>query len=354
MPALLDRITSAFAHRYPIERELGRGGMATVYLAHDPKHGRHVAMKVLRPELATSVGAERFLREIQVAARLTHPHILPLHDSGEIGGLLYYVMPYIDGESLRDRLQREHSSRSTRRSHRRGSRRRARLRAPQRNRPPGHQAGEHPARTTAARWSRTSASRARVSSPAPSGSPERPGRRHAGVHEPRAGRRASAASTAAATSTASAACCSRCLPASRRSRAGRPGRCSCSDSPRECAGAAHAAAGDSRGRSKRSVARDRPGAGRPVRHRRRAVLGAGRGGRARLRLGGGVHSGQPADGRRVDRRASLRQPERRPRERIFQRRDDCRDARRPGQPFGVGLRQLVVVSSSSACSSRAD
>jgi serine/threonine protein kinase len=83
MPALLDRITSAFATRYPIERELGRGGMATVYLAHDPRHGRLVAVKVFRPELATSVGAERFLREIQVAARLTHPHILPLHDSGE-------------------------------------------------------------------------------------------------------------------------------------------------------------------------------------------------------------------------------------------------------------------------------
>jgi eukaryotic-like serine/threonine-protein kinase len=108
MPALLDRVTSAFATRYPIERELGQGGMATVYLAHDPKHGRLVAVKVFRPELATSVGAERFLREIQVAARLTHPHILPLHDSGEVDGLLYYVMPYIDGESLRDRLQREH------------------------------------------------------------------------------------------------------------------------------------------------------------------------------------------------------------------------------------------------------
>ena len=108
MPVLLDRITSAFATRYPIERELGRGGMATVYLAHDPKHGRLVAVKVFRPELATSVGAERFLREIQVAARLTHPHILPVHDSGEVDGLLYYVMPYIDGESLRDRLQREH------------------------------------------------------------------------------------------------------------------------------------------------------------------------------------------------------------------------------------------------------
>jgi serine/threonine-protein kinase len=108
MPALLDRIRSALGTRYLIERELGRGGMATVYLARDQKHGRPVAVKVLRPELASSIGPERFLREIQMAARLTHPHILPLHDSGEVEGLLYYVMPYIEGESLRDHLQREH------------------------------------------------------------------------------------------------------------------------------------------------------------------------------------------------------------------------------------------------------
>ena len=107
MPSLLDVVSEALAHRYPVERELGRGGMATVYLARDPKHGRLVALKVLRPELAATLGSDRFLREIQVAARLTHPHILPLHDSGEAGGLLYYVMPYIDGESVRDRLSRE-------------------------------------------------------------------------------------------------------------------------------------------------------------------------------------------------------------------------------------------------------
>ena len=107
MPALLDRIKSGLGTRYVIERELGRGGMATVYLAHDQKHGRRVAVKVLRPELASSIGPERFLREIQTAARLTHPHILPLHDSGEAEGLLYYVMPYIEGESLRGRLQRD-------------------------------------------------------------------------------------------------------------------------------------------------------------------------------------------------------------------------------------------------------
>ncbi len=107
MPSLLDVVSEALAPRYPIERELGRGGMATVYLARDQKHGRLVALKVLRPELAATLGSDRFLREIQVAALLTHPHILPLHDSGEAGGLLYYVMPYIDGESVRDRLSRE-------------------------------------------------------------------------------------------------------------------------------------------------------------------------------------------------------------------------------------------------------
>src|SRR5437773_6837774 len=81
--------------------------MATVYLARDLKHGRPVAIKVLRPEIAAALGPERFLREIEMAARLTHPHILPLHDSGQAGGALYYVMPYIEGESLRDRLERE-------------------------------------------------------------------------------------------------------------------------------------------------------------------------------------------------------------------------------------------------------
>src|SRR3989440_12483454 len=99
-------LRAALVDRYVIERELGRGGMATVYLARDLKHGRVVAIKVLRPELAAALGPERFLREIELAARLTHPHILALHDSGQAGGFLYYVMPYIEGESLRDRLQR--------------------------------------------------------------------------------------------------------------------------------------------------------------------------------------------------------------------------------------------------------
>ncbi len=102
------QLRAALAGQYTIERELGRGGMATVYLAQDRKHGRPVAIKVLAPELAAAVGRERFLREIETAARLTHPHILPLHDSGEADGLLYYVMPYVEGESLRDRLTREH------------------------------------------------------------------------------------------------------------------------------------------------------------------------------------------------------------------------------------------------------
>jgi eukaryotic-like serine/threonine-protein kinase len=101
------RVAAALADRYRIERELGRGGAATVYLASDLRHGRSVAVKVLYPELAASLGAERFLREIEIAAGLAHPHILPLHDSGEADGFLYYVMPYIEGESLRHRLRRE-------------------------------------------------------------------------------------------------------------------------------------------------------------------------------------------------------------------------------------------------------
>jgi len=104
---LLTHVQAALAGGYAVERELGRGGMATVYLAQDLKHRRPVAIKVLAPELAAALGRERFLREIETAARLTHPHILPLHDSGEADGFLYYVMPYVEGESLRDRLNRE-------------------------------------------------------------------------------------------------------------------------------------------------------------------------------------------------------------------------------------------------------
>ncbi|MEO5800443.1 MAG: protein kinase [Gemmatimonadales bacterium] len=107
MTDTIERLTAALSDRYRIERELGAGGMATVYLAEDLKHERKVAIKVLRPELAAVIGAERFLREIKTIATLQHPHILGLIDSGEVNGTAYYVMPYVEGESLRDRLNRE-------------------------------------------------------------------------------------------------------------------------------------------------------------------------------------------------------------------------------------------------------
>jgi serine/threonine protein kinase len=100
----LDRLSTALASHYRVIHELGAGGMANVYLAEDIKHHRQVAIKVLRPELAASVGAERFLREIEIAAGLHHPHILPLYDSGGFDNVLFYVMPFVDGQSLRDRL----------------------------------------------------------------------------------------------------------------------------------------------------------------------------------------------------------------------------------------------------------
>ncbi len=104
---LRERLQSGLADRYRVERELGRGGMATVYLAHDLRHDRPVALKVLHPELAATLGPERFQREIRLAARLQHPHILTLHDSGNTTGQLWYTMPFVEGESLRDRLRRE-------------------------------------------------------------------------------------------------------------------------------------------------------------------------------------------------------------------------------------------------------
>ena len=107
MTEAFDRLSLALADRYRIERELGAGGMATVYLAHDLKHDRKVAVKVLREELSASLGKERFLREIKVAAALQHPHILPLYDSGAVDDLLFYVMPYVDGLSLRDKLDKQ-------------------------------------------------------------------------------------------------------------------------------------------------------------------------------------------------------------------------------------------------------
>src|SRR5215212_6089172 len=106
-PLPLQRLRDSLSQAYSIDRELGKGGMATVYLAQDLKHDRVVALKVLHPDLAASLGPDRFLREIKLAARLNHPHILPLFDSGSADGMLYYVMPYVEGESLRERIDRE-------------------------------------------------------------------------------------------------------------------------------------------------------------------------------------------------------------------------------------------------------
>jgi len=105
--AVPDRLTTALADRYRIERELGQGGMATVYLAEDLKHGRRIALKVMQPELAAAIGPDRFLREIRTTANLRHPHIVPLFDSGDADGLLWYAMPFVEGESLQARLARE-------------------------------------------------------------------------------------------------------------------------------------------------------------------------------------------------------------------------------------------------------
>src|SRR5512134_1583729 len=103
----VSRLSAALTERYRLERELGAGGMATVYLAEDLKHHRKVAVKVLRPELAGALGPDRFVREIEIAAQLQHPHILAVYDSGEADGFLYYVMPFVEGESLRARLKRD-------------------------------------------------------------------------------------------------------------------------------------------------------------------------------------------------------------------------------------------------------
>ena len=103
----VERLRTVLAGHYTLERELGRGGTATVYLARDLKHARPVALKVLRPDVTEALGATQFLREIRIAARLTHPNILPLHDSGKAAGFLYYVMPYVAGDTLRERIRRE-------------------------------------------------------------------------------------------------------------------------------------------------------------------------------------------------------------------------------------------------------
>ena len=160
MPELLGRLQSALADRYRLDREVGAGGMATVYLAEDVRHDRRVALKVLRPELAAVIGAERFLAEIKLTANLQHPHILPLFDSGEADGYLFYVMPFIEGETLRDRLNREKQlpvADAIRITTEVAVG--ARLCPPPRRGPPRHQAREHPAaRRPRAAWP-TSASR---------------------------------------------------------------------------------------------------------------------------------------------------------------------------------------------------
>ncbi|MEK6688154.1 MAG: serine/threonine-protein kinase, partial [Gemmatimonadota bacterium] len=107
MSDIVERLNAGLSGRYRVDGELGQGGMAIVYQAQDLRHERDVAIKVLRPEIGTEVGAERFLQEIRIAARLIHPHILPLYASGEVEGLLYYVMPNMKGSSLRDRMDRE-------------------------------------------------------------------------------------------------------------------------------------------------------------------------------------------------------------------------------------------------------
>ncbi len=112
MNSTVQRLSEALAGRYRIERELGTGGMAIVYLARDVRHDREVAVKVIQPEVVAVVGADRFIDEIRTTAHLKHPHILPLFDSGQAGDVLFYVMPYIDGESLRTRLAREGVCRS--------------------------------------------------------------------------------------------------------------------------------------------------------------------------------------------------------------------------------------------------
>mgnify|MGYP001813023391 FL=1 len=102
MTALLEQLKLALSDRYAVRREIGRGGMATVFLAGDLKHSREVAIKVLHPHVAATAGRERFLQEIDIAASLDHPHILPVYDSGDADGLLFYVMPHVEGESLRE------------------------------------------------------------------------------------------------------------------------------------------------------------------------------------------------------------------------------------------------------------
>ena len=200
-----DRLAAALADRYRLERELGQGGMATVYLAEDLKHGRKVAIKVLHPELSAVIGGERFLAEIKVTANLQHPHILGLIDSGEADGLLYYVMPYVAGRvAARSPRAREAAPRRRRRPPLEGSRRRPRLRPPPGRRPPRHQAREHPAAGRRRPRRRLRHRARRAAGRRQPHDPDRHVPRHAGLHVAPSRPWASATSAPAATSTPSA------------------------------------------------------------------------------------------------------------------------------------------------------
>ncbi len=162
--------------------------MATVYLAQDLRHDRKVALKLLRPELSAVIGAERFLAEIKLTANLQHPHILPLFDSGEADGFLFYVMPFVEGESLRSRLNREKQLPVRRRGpDRHRGRLRARLRPPPRRRPPRHQAREHPAARRPGAGGRLRHRPRRQQGGRQPDDRDRHVARHAALHEPRAG-----------------------------------------------------------------------------------------------------------------------------------------------------------------------
>ena len=204
----------------PDRARVGSRWFAIVYLAHDLRHDRPVALKVLHDEVAASLGAERFEREIKLAARLQHPHIVGVFDSGEIDGRLWFAMPFIEGESLRNRLEREQPTSDRRRDrHRARSRRRARLRAPARRHPPRHQAGQHSAQRPprAGRRFRHRA-RARRDRGAERTDGHRDEHRHAGLHESRAGQRRAPARRAQRHLRTRLRACTRCSPASRRSR----------------------------------------------------------------------------------------------------------------------------------------
>ena len=187
--------------------------MATVYLAEDLKHERKVALKVLKPELAAVLGAERFVQEIKTTAALQHPHILPLFDSGTADGFLYYVMPFIEGETLRDKLNRETQlgvDEAVRIAREVADA--LRLRAPARRDPPRHQAREHPAARRPADGGRLRHRARRERGGRRADDRDRPLARHAALHESRAGDGREGDHRRAPTSIRSPACCTRCSP----------------------------------------------------------------------------------------------------------------------------------------------